>query len=101
MRGPQRRITSEKILDNVPTPVIAIDRDFKVPAASQQMAAGAAEVVKSVESIGAVAEQSTASAHQMSALAANLQELVVQFKTDNGEVEATVGAAGGPVAETD
>ena len=160
-RGPQSRITSEKILDNVPTRAVAIDRDLnvlymnpagaaalgrtpeacleqkcfslfntahcntadcqvakamqqdgvftadtiagmgKVAAASRQTAAGATEVAKPVESIGAVTEQSTASAHQISALAADLQDLVVQFKTDNGKVEVMVGAAGGPVAETD
>jgi len=76
----------------------------------REMAAGAAEVVKSVEQISAISEENaaaaqevsaaaqeqnasveemSASAQQMSSLAVDLQALVAQFKLGNGETRAT------------
>jgi len=59
-----------------------------------------AEVAKSVENITAVTQQATASTQQIAKLARDLQELVGQFKTENGQVKSAVAAAVEPVGAT-
>ncbi len=84
-------------------------------ASTQQMSANSGEVTKSVEQISAISEENAAAAQEVSAaaqeqnasveemaasaqemakLAGDLQELVGQFKTENGQVESGARAAG-------